>query len=128
MTQPTYFTESTQTTIPQEEPGLALPRRTSSDVDVEHRRIDRPSRLGSATDGQVDSDFGRANHDEVALAALERLAESSVAELRFLRVDHQDNEIRLNGRVRSFYHKQLAQETVRPIANGNRVVNEVKVD
>lgn len=131
MTQPTYLTDSTQTARPGDDRGVAVSRRSTADINVGHRRIDRPADLANAADNALDdshADFSDVAHDEIALAALQRLADSSVAELRFLRVDHQDNEIRLNGRVRSFYHKQLAQETVRPIAQGSRLVNEVKVD
>lgn len=60
-------------------------------------------------------------------SALAVLAANSVAELRFLRVDEDENEIHLSGRVRSFYHKQLAQEAIRPIAEGRRVINRVTV-
>ncbi|EMB16012.1 protein containing Transport-associated domain protein [Rhodopirellula europaea 6C] len=62
-----------------------------------------------------------------ATAAIRALADSNVAELRFLRVDESENEICLTGRVRSFYHKQLAQEAIRPIAAGRQVVNRVDV-
>lgn len=64
---------------------------------------------------------------DVANAALAVLAQSSVAELRKIRVDGRENELQLSGRVRSFYHKQLAQETVRPVAAGMQVVNQVDV-
>ncbi len=64
---------------------------------------------------------------DVANAALAVLAQSSVAELRRIRVDGKQNELQLSGRVRSFYHKQLAQETVRTVAAGMQVVNHVDV-
>lgn len=60
-------------------------------------------------------------------AATAILAESSVRELRLLRVDRSANDLRLTGRVRSFYHKQLAQEAVRSVAGGLQVVNRVDV-
>ena len=64
---------------------------------------------------------------DVANAALAVLAQSSVAELRRIRVDGKQNELQLSGHVRSFYHKQLAQETVRTVAAGMQVVNHVDV-
>ena len=67
------------------------------------------------------------SQEEVAQAAVDVLANSSVAELRTLRVDKTETELQLSGRVRSFYHKQLAQETVRPVAGGMQVVNRVMV-
>ena len=63
----------------------------------------------------------------IAEAALAVLAKSSVRELRQLQVDEFSDQLRLSGRVKSFYHKQLAQETVRPYAAGRRLVNTVRV-
>ena len=60
-------------------------------------------------------------------AAVAILANSSVRELRQLRVDGVANKLQLSGKVRSFYHKQLAQETVRSVAAGMQVVNHVDV-
>ena len=64
---------------------------------------------------------------QIATAASAVLANSPVPELRSLRVDEQSNELQLHGRVRSFYHKQLAQEAVLPLAGGLQVVNRVDV-
>ena len=65
--------------------------------------------------------------DDVAKAASEVLANSSVRELRQLRVDRSADKLQLTGLVRSFYHKQLAQETVRSVAAGLTLVNRVRV-
>lgn len=67
------------------------------------------------------------NQQHVAQAAIAILAKSSVRELRQLRVDEDENILQLSGSVSSFYHKQLAQETVRPVAAGMQVVNRVHV-
>jgi hypothetical protein len=67
------------------------------------------------------------NQQSVAQAASEILAHSSVRELRELRVDEHENTLELSGSVRSFYHKQLAQEKVRSVACGMQVVNRVDV-
>ncbi len=64
---------------------------------------------------------------EIVTAASAVLANSSVPELRKLRVDNDSNELQLYGRVRSFYHKQLAQEAVLPLAGEMQVVNHVDV-
>ncbi|MCA9137799.1 MAG: BON domain-containing protein [Planctomycetales bacterium] len=64
---------------------------------------------------------------EIVTAASALLANSSVPELRTLRVDEDSNELQLRGNVRSFYHKQLAQEAVLPVAGRMRVVNHVDV-
>jgi len=55
------------------------------------------------------------------------LANSSVRELRQLRVDESAEQLQLSGQVSSFYHKQLAQEAVRDAAGPRRVVNHVRV-
>ncbi|TWU08039.1 BON domain-containing protein [Stieleria varia] len=65
--------------------------------------------------------------ETVVSAAHAVLARSSVSELRQIRVDEHANELQLHGKVRSFYHKQLAQEAVRPVAMGLRVVNHLDV-
>ena len=64
---------------------------------------------------------------EIAEAASNLLANSTIRELRQLRVDGNSDQLHLSGRVRSYYHKQLAQETVRPVASGMRMVNRVRV-
>ncbi len=64
---------------------------------------------------------------QIVTAASALLAKSSVQELRSLRVDEDSNELRLRGKVRSFYHKQLAQEAVLPVAGSLQVVNHVDV-
>lgn len=77
---------------------------------------------------RLDPAEGSTAQSELALeSAIAVLAQSSVAELRFLRVDEDEDTIHLSGSVRSFYHKQLAQEAVRPIAGDRLVVNRVSV-
>ncbi|TWT75141.1 BON domain-containing protein [Allorhodopirellula solitaria] len=72
--------------------------------------------------GQLSDERKQPNSPAVSV-----LAESSVSELRRLRVEESDQSIYLSGRVRSFYHKQLAQEAIRPVADGRQVVNRVDV-
>jgi hypothetical protein len=55
------------------------------------------------------------------------LSKSSIRELRQIRVDETDDALELSGTVRSYYHKQLAQETVRSVASGRRLINRVEV-
>ncbi len=64
---------------------------------------------------------------DVEQAAIAVLANSSIRELRQLRVDGISNKLQLSGQVRSFYHKQLAQEAVRTVAAGMQVINQVNV-
>ncbi len=56
------------------------------------------------------------------------LSHSPIYALRHLRVDATEAELHITGRVESFYHKQLAQESVRAVAAGLRVVNTVNVE
>jgi hypothetical protein len=58
---------------------------------------------------------------------VQRLAQSSVSELRQIRVDFHPHGLQLSGRVGSYYHKQLAQETIRDVAAGQQVFNQVAV-
>lgn len=60
--------------------------------------------------------------------ASELLATSPVAELRRLHVSQRAGRLKISGRVGSFYHKQLAQETVRSVAVGLRLINEIDVE
>ncbi len=60
-------------------------------------------------------------------AASEVLARSSISELRKLRVDQRDDHVQLSGHVGSFYHKQLAQESIRHLMTGLKVINRVSV-
>ena len=56
------------------------------------------------------------------------LAESPIFMLRELRVEQSGDALLLSGRVDTFYHKQLAQEAVRGVAEGMQVVNSIEVD
>lgn len=67
------------------------------------------------------------SRNEITRAAREVLSASSVRELRFLRVDGNTSHLELTGRVGSYYHKQLAQETIRQVARGMQMVNRVQV-
>lgn len=61
-------------------------------------------------------------------ARLERvLAASPLPELRRLAVNESDAEIVISGHVSCFYLKQLAQESIKAVANGKRVLNRVVV-
>jgi hypothetical protein len=55
------------------------------------------------------------------------LAASPVVDLRELRVVREGSHLLISGRVDCFYHKQLAQETVRPHAENLQLVNQVTV-
>lgn len=56
------------------------------------------------------------------------LAQSPIYALRDIRVKQRGDTLHLQGRVDTFYHKQLAQEAVRMVVDGVRVENELVVD
>ena len=65
---------------------------------------------------------------DVQPRAQKALAGSPVHALRDLRVYQSGDTLQLFGHVRSFYHKQLAQEAVLAVAEGVRVVNSIDVN
>ncbi len=52
---------------------------------------------------------------------------SSQPELRLLEVVVTEETVEIAGTVSCFYLRQMAQETVKPSADGRRVVNRVRV-
>jgi hypothetical protein len=65
---------------------------------------------------------------DVASRAQSALSASPIYVLRDIQVEHAGDALLLTGRVDTFYHKQLAQEVVRAVCDGMRVVNCVTVD
>ena len=68
-----------------------------------------------------------ATRDDVQTCAQSALAASPIFVLRELCVKRNGDSLLLSGQVDSFYHKQLAQEVVRSVADGYRVVNSIDV-
>ncbi|MCL4204389.1 MAG: BON domain-containing protein [Pirellulaceae bacterium] len=64
---------------------------------------------------------------DLASRAKSELLQSSVHALRALNVEQSGERLVIQGRVKSFYHKQLAQEMVRAVSGGLLVVNSVEV-
>ena len=56
--------------------------------------------------------------NEIEAQAQRALADSPIFDLRHLQVEYLDGALALSGRVETFYHKQLAQEVVRNVADG----------
>ncbi len=50
---------------------------------------------------------------DVQVHAQQALSDSPIHALRFLRVAHENETLRISGTLSSFYHKQLAQEVVK---------------
>jgi hypothetical protein len=55
------------------------------------------------------------------------LCRSPIPALRKLTVEESDSTVILQGRVSSYYLKQLAQETLLPLLQGRRLLNRVQV-
>jgi hypothetical protein len=55
------------------------------------------------------------------------LRDNAVNDLRRLEVIENDSEVIITGIVTSYYLKQMAQETIRPVVNGRRLRNKVIV-
>lgn len=64
----------------------------------------------------------------VAERAQRALASSPIFALRDLKVEREGEILWIYGRVTSFYHKQLAQEAIRALAEDLQVVNSIDVD
>lgn len=56
------------------------------------------------------------------------LSESPLSEVRRIRVEQEGDTVMLDGFVRSFYAKQMAQETIRNAAHGLQIENRVRVE
>lgn len=56
------------------------------------------------------------------------LSESPIAEVRRIRVEQDGERVLLQGRVQTFYAKQMVQETVRRANSGLLIVNSVNVE
>lgn len=69
----------------------------------------------------------RANAQAVQRAARQRLTKTGYPVLRNIDCSVSDDRIVLRGRVPSFYHKQLAQETVRRTSQEKQIVNHIEV-
>ncbi|MFT5523058.1 MAG: hypothetical protein ACI9G1_005424 [Pirellulaceae bacterium] len=65
--------------------------------------------------------------DAQCLQAKTALAASPLYDLRELCVESDGDSLLISGRVQSFYHSQLAQEAVRAVVRGVRVVNSIDV-
>ena len=65
--------------------------------------------------------------DDMASRAQAALCTSPIYPLRDLKVVLVGRKLAIHGRVKTFYHKQLAQEVVRHVAAKLQVVNEVRV-
>ncbi len=61
------------------------------------------------------------------LEPAEALTSSPIGQLRRLVVIADDNQVVITGQVSSYYFKQMAQETVRPLIGERTLLNNVEV-
>ncbi|TWU46136.1 BON domain protein [Rubripirellula tenax] len=66
--------------------------------------------------------------NEKAIAFEDHLKTSGYRELTHVHVLVEDGTVVLRGNVATYYIKQLAQETIRPIAIGMKIKNELTVN
>ncbi len=64
---------------------------------------------------------------EICKRASEALSGSHIQAIRALHVQRHRDSLRVTGQVASFYHKQLAFETIRSVSRGMRIENVVDV-
>ena len=64
---------------------------------------------------------------DISERAQKALRSSPICALRELRVVHLGHALLISGCVSSYYHKQMAQEAVRAVAEGMDVVNSIQV-
>jgi hypothetical protein len=69
----------------------------------------------------------RIHPQSVERAAELRLAKTGYQTLRSVECSFRDGRIILRGEVPSYYHKQLAQETVRDAPHVTQIVNYIEV-
>ena len=77
--------------------------------------------------GRIEKAMSGATLKGAEELAQEALASSPIHALRDLQVERNKDGLLISGRVDSFYHKQLAQEVVRAVANEFQVVNSIDV-
>lgn len=56
------------------------------------------------------------------------LSASPISDVRHIQVEQNGAQVVLHGRVRTYYAKQMAQETVRRLSTNLHIVNSVAVD
>ena len=69
----------------------------------------------------------RIHSQSVERAAQLRLAKTGYQTLRSVECSFRDGRIILRGEVPSYYHKQLAQESVRNAPHVTQIVNHIEV-
>jgi osmotically-inducible protein OsmY len=75
----------------------------------------------------ADKPIDRLYPHRVERAARKRLANTGYHTLRNVECSFRDGRMILRGEVPSYYHKQLAQESIRSAQYVNQIVNQIEV-
>lgn len=111
------------------------PHRISSRIESDPSCADRCVQPSPSQTDPLETNRRRhsSNHEvqnqpcEKAERFLEVLGQAGSSELRRVQVQVVDGKVVLFGRVTSYYHKQVAQESVRPLAIGMEIENKIDV-
>lgn len=107
--------------------GSDEPSTNASSADRPQRPAATTSRR-SVTSGHLEQpEFPDDCRSEKEAIFREALADAGTYDMRRIGVTVGDGRLVLNGRVATFYQKQLAQETVRPYAIGMEICNQIVV-
>jgi hypothetical protein len=69
----------------------------------------------------------RIHPQSVERAARQRLAKTGYPTLRTVELSFRDGRMTLRGEVPSYYHKQLAQESIRNAPHITHIINDIEV-
>jgi hypothetical protein len=75
----------------------------------------------------ADKPSGRGYREPIERLAKIRLAKTGYRRLKTIDCSFRDGTMVLRGEVRSYYHKQLAQEALRDITHVTQLVNDIEV-
>ncbi len=75
---------------------------------------------------------GVESHEPICSTTMERIARNLLAQtgylgLRKVKCSFDNGTMTLRGRVRSYYHKQMAQEALRYVEHVRQLVNRIEV-
>lgn len=85
------------------------------------------SGAAAATETPLSGDRDAARRTELTERVRDRLRQSGHYAMRTVTCDDEEGTLVLNGRLPSFYYKQLAQEVVLNVEGVTRLVNRIEV-
>lgn len=82
---------------------------------------------GYAVQESAEAEICSGNQLSVVAAARDRLRASPHPAIHHVYCSFEQGRLRLRGKLRSFFHKQLAQEAVARLPGVSQVINEIEV-